>query len=79
MRLLSQVTFACLRFSDKSCSIQVLSKSSMWEHVCTYRAKYNMGVVYGTSEICDQNGERVSKNNKSFEKLFLGTDYANLW
>ena len=27
------MTFACLRCSDKSYSIQVLSKSSMWEHI----------------------------------------------
>ena len=50
---LFQVTFTCLRCSDKSYSMQVLSKSSMWEHL--FIRPSGFGLMYQPGNTRDGN------------------------
>ena len=65
MCLLSQVTFACLRCSDKSYLIQVLSKSSMWEHVFIKKMDPKFGLVWTST-----GRKKGIENSLVFKRLF---------
>ena len=71
------MTFACLRCSDKSYSIQVLSKSSMWEHLWMPLDEFGSNENVSGSKISDRWGLRFQNQGQELGKPDRGVSHLD--